>query len=49
MRTRTALARCNARDAVVATEAGKTAREGRLAGWGGGQGGVAGRVGLQEG
>ena len=40
---RTAQARRNASDAIVAEEAGKTAREGRLAGWGGGQGEVAGR------
>ena len=41
---------CNARDAVVADEAGKAVWEGRPPGWGGGQGGgwqgrVAGRVG----
>ena len=44
-RARTAHARRNASDAVVAEEAGKTALECRPAGWGGGQGGVAGRVG----
>ena len=49
-RTRTALACRNARDAVVADEAGKAVWEGRPAGWGGlqgggGPGGVAGRVG----
>ena len=42
-----ALARHNARDTVVAEEAGKTARDDRPAGWGGGSGGVAGRVGWQ--
>ena len=44
-RTRTALARRNARDAVVADEAGKAVWEGRPAGWGGWQGGVKGWVG----
>ena len=44
-RTRTALARRNARDAVVADEAGKAVWEGRPAGWGGWQGGVKGGVG----
>ena len=53
-RTRTALAHCNARYAVVADEAGKAVWEGRPAGrggWqgGGGQGGVAGRVGWPPG
>ena len=43
-RTRTTQARRYASDTVVAEEAGKTAREGRPAGWGGWQGAVAGRV-----
>ena len=37
-RTRTALVHHNARDAVVADEAGKAVWEGRPARWGGGQG-----------
>ena len=55
-RTRTALARSNAYDTVVADcdEAGNAVWEGSPAGWGGwpgggGQGGVAGRVGLLAG
>ena len=43
-RTRTVLARRNARNAVVADEEDKAVWEGRQAGWGGGQGGVAGSV-----
>ena len=43
--TRTALARHNARDAVMAEEAGKAVLEGRQTGWGGGPDGVAGQVG----
>ena len=43
-RTRTTQARRYASDTVVAEEAGKTAREGRPAGWGGGWGGGAGGV-----
>ena len=42
--TRTAPARHNDRDAVVA-QAERAGRVGWLAGWGGWQGGVAGRVG----
>ena len=49
MRTRTALARRNARDGVMADEADKAVWEGRPAGWGGGPGGVAGRVGWRAG
>ena len=45
-RTRTALARRNARDAVVAEEAGKV---GWRAGRGGGPGGLTGRVGWRAG
>ena len=41
--------RRNASDAVVAEEEGKTAREGRQAGWCGWPGGVAGRVGWRAG
>ena len=41
---RTALARRNARDAVVAEQESKAVREGRQAEWGGGLGGVVGRV-----
>ena len=48
-RTRTALARCNASDAVVAEEAGRAVREGRPAGWGGGPGRVAGWAGWRAG
>ena len=48
-RTRTALARRNARDTVVADEAGKAVWEGRQAAWGDGQGGVAGLVGWRAG
>ena len=44
-RTRTALARRNARDTVVAEEDGMVVREVRQAGWDGGLGGMAGRVG----
>ena len=44
-----ALARCNAPDAVVAEEDGKAVRKGGQAGWGGGQGGIAGLVGWQAG
>ena len=44
-RTRTALARNNARDAVVAEEAGKAVWKGWQAGWDGWQGGVQGTVG----
>ena len=48
-----ALARRNARDAVVAEEAGKAVWEGRpvawRAAWGGGPRGVAGRVGWRAG
>ena len=43
-RTRTTQARRYASDTVVAEEAGKTAREGRPAGWGGGWDGVEGQV-----
>ena len=39
-----ALAHCNARNTVVAEEAGKAVREGKQAGWGGGPGGVAGSL-----
>ena len=48
-RTRTALARRNASDTVVAEEAGKAFREGRPAGLSGRPGEVAGLVGWRAG